>query len=63
MGFYPFVTTLYLASLDTVSGGALVAPAMSVLPRQQQNNHVSFHSDKTVLDTTWVNATLLKQEL
>src|SRR4051812_9431792 len=72
MYFYPCFTLFLFLCFDHIDGRAFDAIGVPVraldsdisrrLLAVRADKDVSFQSNKTVLDTTWVNATLLKQE-
>jgi hypothetical protein len=76
MYLHQFVIPVCLASFSAIGGKALDAGNVPVGRLEQQkvsrrlqvlairaDKNASFHSNKMILDTTWVNATLLKQEM
>jgi hypothetical protein len=72
MYLHQFIVSFCLVSFDVVGGRALDATGVPVgrleaqkVPRRllAVRADASFQSNKMVLDTTWVNATLLKQEM
>ena len=76
MYLHQFVISFCLASFNVIGGKVLDAGDVPVGRLEQQkvsrrlqalairaDKHASFQSNKMILDTTWVNATLLKQEM